>query len=124
MRGLREKTCSEQGGRSVREGEFVLCKGTKEHEVYIILEGAFEVFQDMRRIALRTQGDVIGEIAFFTQSGQRTASVRALTNGRLLVLRRKFLQELTHTDPEAGYQILMNLSRIIAERLSEMMQAL
>lgn len=109
---------------NLRAGELAVRKGSKEREVYVILEGVFEVFQGTRRIALRTKGDLIGEIAFFTQAGQRTASVRALTNGRVLVLQHKFLKEFTLSDPEAGYQILMNMNRVMAERLAEMMQAL
>lgn len=105
------------------EGETLLREGVHEKEVYVILEGAFEVFQDSRRIGLLTKGDLIGEVAFFSPSGQRTASVRALTKGRLLVLRRKFLQELTHADPEAGYQILMNMSRVMAERLERLLKS-
>lgn len=103
------------------KGQMVFREGTKEHEVYVVVDGSFEVFQEDRRIALLTRGALIGEIAFFTQSGEgkRIASVRATTVGRLLVLRRKFLRELTRSDPDAGYQILMNMGRIMAERLSQ-----
>jgi len=102
-------------------GQLVFREGTKEHEVYVVVEGTFEVFQEDRRIALLGAGELIGEIAFFTQSGEgrRIASVRAFTDGRLLVLRRRFLRELNRDDPDAGYQILMNMSRIMAERLSK-----
>jgi CRP-like cAMP-binding protein len=99
-------------------------KDNEEREPFVILEGVFEVFQGTRRIAIRTKGDLIGEIAFFTQAGQRTASVRALTNGRVLVLQHEFLKEFNLSDPEAGYQIMMNMNRVMAERLAEMMQAL
>jgi CRP-like cAMP-binding protein len=77
----------------------------------------FEVFQDARRVALRSTCELIGEIAFFACNAQRTASVRALTDGRLLVLRRKFLQELTRSDPDVGYEVVMTMSRVMAERI-------
>ena len=108
----------------LRAGEVLLRKGTKEQELYVILDGVFEVVQGRRRVALRTRGDLIGEMAFFTEAGRRTASVRALTDGRALVLRRKFLRELTRRDPEAGYRILMNMGRVMAERLAEATRAL
>ncbi|MDX2142927.1 MAG: cyclic nucleotide-binding domain-containing protein [Rhodospirillaceae bacterium] len=105
-------------------GQLVFKEGTKEHEIYFVVEGSFEVFQKDRQIAVLTRGDLIGEIAFFTQAGEgkRMASVRAVTDGRLLVLRRKFLRELTHKDPEAGFRLLMNMSRIMAERLAKVPQ--
>ena len=47
-------------------------------------------------------GDLFGEIAFFSESGERTATVRALSDCKLLVLRQKFLDELTTgLDPQA-----------------------
>ena len=107
---------------NLRKDELLLRQGVREQEVYVILEGAFEVLQGERRIDFLTKGDLIGEIAFFSPSGKRTASVRAVTKGRLLVLRRKFLQELTHRDPEAGYQILFNMSRIMAARLDRLLK--
>ena len=76
-----------------------------------------------RRIALLEKGDLFGEIAFFGASGERTANVRALTDCRLLVLRRKFLEELARSDPEAAYQIVLSVSRIMAERLGTLVRA-
>jgi len=34
-----------------------------------------------------------------------------------LVLRRSFLKELTNKNPEAGYQILMNMAHIMSQRI-------
>ncbi|TRZ98426.1 MAG: hypothetical protein D4R84_03680 [Rhodocyclaceae bacterium] len=107
---------------NLKEGELLLREGISEKEVFVILDGAFEVFQAKRQICILAKGDLLGEVAFFSPSGQRTASVRALTKGRLLVLRRKFLQELTHADPEMGYQVLMNMSRVMAARLERMLK--
>jgi CRP-like cAMP-binding protein len=101
-------------------GELVIREGSREAEVFVVLDGSFEVLQDTRRVALLEKGALIGEIAFFTQGGlgQRTATVRSVSGGRLLVLRRKFLRELMRSDPDAGYQLLMNMGRIMAERLT------
>jgi len=38
------------------------------------------------------------------------------------VLRQKFLDELTTNDPEAACQILLNVSRIMAERMGAMVR--
>jgi predicted GNAT family N-acyltransferase len=107
---------------TVGAGDLVTGKGIEEREMYVILEGRFEVVVGERRIAVLERGEIFGDIAFFTRVGERAASVSAVTPGRLLVLRRKFLRELTKRDPEAGFQILMNVTRIMAERLAGMLR--
>ena len=48
---------------------------------------------------------------------------RALSDCKLLVLRQKFMEELVRNDPEAACQILLNVSRIMAERMGGMVRA-
>ena len=105
-------------------GDLVAKSGTEEREVYVILDGLFEVIAQDQRLAILEKGDLFGEIAFFTEAGQRSASVRAMSNGQVLVLRRNFLKELTHSDPEAGFQILSNMGRVMAQRIMNLNQAL
>lgn len=102
----------------VSEGDIVVHEGARERELYLIIDGVFEIFEKSRPFLLLEKGDLFGEIAFFTESGQRSASVRALSKGKVLVFHREFLKKLTRTDPEAAYQIFMNMGRIMAERLA------
>jgi CRP-like cAMP-binding protein len=112
---------------NVKAGDLITRAGIGQREMFVILEGACEVEGDVegeaKRIALLEKGDLFGEIAFFSESGERTATVRALSDCKLLVLRQKFLDELTTNDPEAACQILLNVSRIMAERMSGMVRA-
>ena len=105
-------------------GDVVAKSGTEEREVYVILKGLFEVVRQDQRLATLEKGDLFGEIAFFTEAGQRSASVRAMSDGQVLVLRRNFLKELTHSDPEAGFQILSNMGRVMAHRIVNLNHAL
>jgi CRP-like cAMP-binding protein len=105
-------------------GDVVAKSGTEEREVYVILKGLFEVVNQDQRLATLEKGDLFGEIAFFTEAGQRSASVRAMSDGQVLVLRRNFLKELTHSHPEAGFQILCNMGRVMAQRIMNLNQAL
>jgi CRP-like cAMP-binding protein len=107
----------------VKAGDLITRAGIGQREMFVILEGACEVEGASKRIALLEKGDLFGEIAFFSESGERTATVRALTDCKLLVLRQKFLDELTTNDPEAACQILLNVSRIMAERMGGMVRA-
>ncbi|MCP4379645.1 MAG: cyclic nucleotide-binding domain-containing protein, partial [bacterium] len=105
-------------------GDLVAKSGTEEREVYIILDGLFEVIDREHRLAILEKGDLFGEVAFFTETGQRSASVRAMSKGQVLVLRRNFLKELTRSDPDAGFQILNNMGRVMAQRITTLNQAL
>ena len=106
----------------VKAGDLITRAGIGQREMFVILEGACEVEGASKRIALLEKGDLFGEIAFFSESGERTATVRALSDCKLLVLRQKFLDELTTNDPEAACQILLNVSRIMAERMGAMVR--
>jgi hypothetical protein len=108
---------------SMEAGHLITREGIGQREMFVILDGACEVESAGRRIALLEKGDLFGEIAFFAAAGERTANVRALTACRLLVLRQKFLDELGRSDPEAAYQVLLGVSRIMAERMGEMVRA-
>jgi CRP-like cAMP-binding protein len=106
----------------VKAGDLITRAGIGQREMFVILEGACEVEGASGRIALLEKGDLFGEIAFFSEAGERTATVRALSDSKLLVLRQKFLDELTTNDPEAACQILLNVSRIMAERMGAMVR--
>lgn len=105
-------------------GDVVAREGTEEREVYVILEGLFEVISHGKRLAILEKGDLFGEVAFFTEAGLRSADVRAVNQAELLVLRRNFLKELTRSDPDAGFQILTNMGRVMAQRIIELDRAL
>jgi len=105
-------------------GDVIAKRGTEEREMYVILDGVFEVISEDKRLAILEKGDLFGEIAFFTQTGERCASVRAVTKGEVLILRRNFLKELTRIDPEAGFQILTNIGTVMADRIVSLNQAL
>jgi predicted GNAT family N-acyltransferase len=98
----------------------VLREGHVEQEMYIILEGTFEAYSGDQRFEVMGSGDLFGEVAFFREGGRRTASVRALTKGKLMCLRRHFIEELAKKDPTLAYHLLFNLGRMLSDRLVAM----
>lgn len=107
----------------VAAGTVVTKAGHGEREMYVILDGVFEVFDALdRRVAMLTRGDPFGEVAFFRENGRRSASVRAVQSGRVLVLRRRFMRDLMSKHPDAAAKILYNLARVLADRLGSMVQ--
>ncbi len=82
----------------------------------MVLEGTFEVCRGDRRVSVLSEGDLFGEMALFREAAQRTASVRALTPGKVLVLRRKALVELMEERPQTAARILHGVCKVLAER--------
>jgi hypothetical protein len=68
--------------RSLRAGEFLFRQGDEATAIAVILDGAFEVRVDDRVVGELGPGAVVGERAAL-ESGQRTAGVRATTEGRV-----------------------------------------
>ncbi len=100
-------------------GMMVTREGHSEREMYVILEGVYDIMIGEKCVRTLGRGDVMGEIAFFHKAGTRTASVVARRDGRIVTLRRKFLDELRQSDPKAAHDLLFNLARILAERLAD-----
>ena len=101
---------------SIPAGQLLTEKGLTQREIFVILDGAFEVHDGDRRIAVLGQGDVIGEVGFFGTSGRRMASVTAASDGQVLVLRRRFVDELMKNDPACAAEVLFGLARVLADR--------
>jgi hypothetical protein len=101
----------------VPSGELLTEKGLAQQELFVILDGVFEVYDGTRRLRVIGPGDVIGEIAFFGTSGRRSASVVAACDGQVLVLRRHFLDQLRQSEPEIAAELLFELARALADRM-------
>jgi hypothetical protein len=101
---------------NVSAGQLLTEKGLTQREIFVILDGAFEVHDGDRRIALLGPGQVIGEVGFFGTSGRRMASVTAASDGQVLALRRRFIDEIMNSDPACAAEILFGLARVLADR--------
>jgi cyclic nucleotide-binding protein/N-acyl amino acid synthase FeeM len=117
---LSEDTVQKLSGQgflmNVSAGQLLTEKGLTQREIFVILDGAFEVHDGDRRIALLGPGEVIGEVGFFGTSGRRMASVTAASDGQVLVLRRRFVDELMRNDPACAAEVLFGLARVLADR--------
>jgi hypothetical protein len=117
---LSEDTVQKLSGKgflmNIPAGHLLTEKGLTQREIFVILDGAFEVYDGDRRIALLGPGEVLGEVGFFGTSGRRMASVTAASDGQVLVLRRRFVDELMRSDPACAAEVLFGLARVLADR--------
>ena len=120
LESLSEDTVQKLSGQgflmNVSAGQLLTEKGLNQREIFVILDGAFEVHDRDRRIAVLGPGEVIGEVGFFGTSGRRMASVTAASDGQVLVLRRRFVDELMRSDPACAAEVLFGLARVLADR--------
>jgi CRP-like cAMP-binding protein len=105
--------------REVQEGEVILHEDDRNEEMYVVLDGCFEIFSNGKSVDVAGKGEIVGEIAMFSPGTRRTAVVEALIPSRVLALTPTALRNLALGDPEAGYQVMFNLARFTAERFSE-----
>jgi hypothetical protein len=105
--------------REVDEGEVILHEDDRNEEMYVVLDGCFEIFANGKSVDVAGKGEIVGEIAMFSPGTRRTALVEALIPSRVLVLTPTALRNLALGDPEAGYQVMFNLARFTAERFGE-----
>jgi Cyclic nucleotide-binding domain len=99
----------------VEAGDLLVRKSTVERELYVVLEGELAVEGAEVRLG---KDAMIGEVGFLGTEGVRTATVRAVTPSRVLVLRRKFLDDLAAKQPHLAYVVSRNLARILADRVA------
>jgi len=101
----------------------VMREGLVERELYLVLQGRYEVRMEDEEITVLAEGDVLGEVSFFQSPGERVATVRSLTPGRAMVLERHFVERLIPSHPELACRLLLNLGRILSSHLTMALRA-
>jgi CRP/FNR family transcriptional regulator, cyclic AMP receptor protein len=94
----------------IPDGTLLIEQGTLPYDVFVLEEGTVEVTRDGESVATLGAGEVVGEIALLNPQ-RRTASVRATSRVRAVVLRTDDLDVIAEEMPEVMRQL-----RAIAER--------
>jgi CRP-like cAMP-binding protein len=106
--------------REFRGGEIVVREGEPGDELFLILDGQFQVFVRQealdfeKELARLGPGNYFGEISVLT-GDQRLASVRALTDGRVAVVHQRQLVEMVHRSPGVGLALCRGLVDYLTE---------
>lgn len=103
---------------SAQSNDTIIRAGEVGNELFVILSGLVEVraAQGGRPIAVFEPGQVFGEIAFISNT-TRSADVVALDDTEILVVTQGWLKKMMLGSPELASKVLLNLSRILCERL-------
>lgn len=103
---------------ALKAGDGLLDASYREREVFVVLRGQLEVHAGEASLARLGPGEVVGEVGFFRETGERSASVRALTDAQVVVLRHKFLHKLAQDAPRLAFEVSQALGAVLAERLA------
>ncbi len=102
-------------------GDIIIMAGRSDRTVFVLLSGTAEIRANGEVTGVRTEGDVIGELAFLLH-GTRTADVVASSKARVLALNEKVLHKLQETEPVIAAQLMHNLARIVALKMVSLYQ--
>jgi hypothetical protein len=104
-------------------GELIVRRGEVADEMYVIIQGAVDVYVgrggERRRIAQHERGEVFGEMGL-VRSHERTADVVAAERVEVLAVNERFLQRIQFRYPRIGAKVFLNLTRIVSDRLQRM----
>jgi flavin-dependent dehydrogenase len=113
-------------GRDFRIGDTIVRQGEIGECMYIIQSGQAEVVQSQdgleTRLAVLGKGDIFGEMAIF-QKESRSATVRAITDLRVLTVDKKVFLQRVHEDPSFVFAILKKMSQRIRNLNAELTRA-
>lgn len=99
-----------------KTGDVLFAQGSVEQNIYIILEGTFNVVVDGTVVAKLAKGSHFGEMSWLSHEA-RSATVRCAVDGTLLKVSALFLQSFILKSPECGVRILRELARELSSRL-------
>jgi predicted RND superfamily exporter protein len=109
--------------RSIPSGQPLFRAGDEGHEMYVVIDGKLRVYLDTDtesghlELATQSRGEVTGEVGFF--GGQRSSNIDVVENARLLRLTPKNMRELARRKPRIASVLLLNLGRVLADRVSD-----
>ncbi|HTP50470.1 MAG TPA: cyclic nucleotide-binding domain-containing protein [Anaeromyxobacteraceae bacterium] len=102
---------------TVPAGNFLIRKGMREDHIYLILEGTAEAVGAEHKVLHRFgAGDVVGEMAFLTNS-TRSCDVIVREPTRCVLVHPHSIRRCAGRSPELYGKVMQNLARTVAIRL-------
>ena len=104
--------------RNYKKDEQIFKKLAPAEGMYVIINGGVEIYdpETKNTYADLLSGDFFGELALLDDE-PRSASALAKQESRLIGFFRTDLLTLIERSPELGNRVLLNLSRVLGERL-------
>lgn len=99
-------------------GDGIIMQGHVSRTLYILLSGSLEIRRNNRRLVeLDKRGEIVGEVAFFS-NGSRMSDVYAGPNGaRVLALSDRVLREIMKSQGPAAAKFLYYVAQSVCNKL-------
>ena len=97
----------------IPEGKVLIRAGDRGAEFFVIVDGAVAVTRNGRKLRTLGAGDFLGEIALVSRV-PRTATARATTPVRALVVHERAFRELLRRSPRTQLKVLQALADRLA----------
>ncbi len=107
----------------VPRGTLITRRGFRERELYVVLRGRFRSRQERGYAIDVGPGEVFGEDALVDPSQRRVASVEAVEEGCLLVLRGRAVERLVKRRPVEARLLRGELEELFAQRRAALVEA-
>lgn len=105
-----------------KEGDLIHREGERSQELFVVLRGAIELLGNINKVHAKVLhtlgvGEVFGEMAFIS-GRNRLTTARALCDTELLAINGAFADKLAVSHPEVAALFFLNISRLLAHRVS------
>ena len=113
--------------RSIKPGALIYAQGEHADSMCSVISGELEVVKEMkdgteRVLTLLTKGDSVGEMAII-DGLTRSASIRAKSASRILILKRDDFNKLIRNHPQVSIKILKQIARRLSMNLRKTSEA-
>ena len=109
-------------GKDFKDGEIIVHQGDVGDSMFVIQEGQVEVLMEtdgeVTRLRVAREGEFMGEMAIFEKEN-RSATLRALGEVRILTIDKKNFLRRVHEDPSLAFRIAQTMSSRIRELSDE-----
>ena len=101
--------------RHLKDGEFLISEGTSDDTLHVLLSGKLEVEKhtgagETASLAILRPGALVGEMSF-VDGAVHTVGLRALSDCRVLSLRRKDFEGIIEQHPHLVYKVMRAVTR-------------
>lgn len=109
-------------GKDFHDGEIIVRQGDVGDSMFVIQQGQIEVLKEtdgeQTRLRVAKEGEFMGEMAIFEREN-RSATLRALGEVRILTIDKKNFLRRVHEDPSLAFRIAQTMSSRIRELSDE-----
>lgn len=101
---------------SCTEGISIIQQDKRDKDVYLILEGEFDVLVNGRGMATREARDILGEMSVVDPTSKRSATVTSLEDSVVLHIKNEDFISLANKYPKIWRNIASEISRRLRQR--------